>query len=360
MEVCHQFQMCGIECCLHPRCQEPPPPDPLLLQLLDRRGPDCRRQGTVVATPDLALSYSSTVLWLQGSSISPQPVTDHQGNLLMWNGDVFNREDFGEVEGEESDTSMLARQLFQASTDQEVLEVFGKVRGPWATVLLHSATSSLWFGRDYFGRSSLLQRWEGHQLRLASVAPVNLSYTEVPALGVFQLLLPSLRLVLHPWAGRQVEEQEKFSLSPLPLLAPVHMDQFSLVWQPEDLPEQEVFTNLLLRPRVAAAVAQLLSLLRTSVARRVVEHQPQRCKDCLPLPSCAHAAVSVLLSGGVDSTLLALLVAQALPSRPLDLVNVAFQQKDGGFEVPDRLTGREAVQVGGGDNIYVGPLGPEI
>ena len=51
------------------------------------------------------------------------------------------------------------------------------------------------------------------------------------------------------------------------------------------------------------------------MARRVVDHQPDRCKACLLRPGpCRHAVVSVLLSGGVDSTLLALLVAHALPT----------------------------------------------
>ena len=46
----------------------------------------------------------------------------------------------------------------------------------------------------------------------------------------------------------------------------------------------------------------------------------------MTIDSCSHPAVSVLLSGGVDSTLLALLVAQALPEQTIPLVNVAFQQ----------------------------------
>jgi asparagine synthetase B (glutamine-hydrolysing) len=49
---------------------------------------------------------------------------------------------------------------------------------------------------------------------------------------------------------------------------------------------------------------------------------------------CAHACVGVLFSGGLDSTLLALLAGQLLAPRPLDLLNVAFQMQEGGFSTP--------------------------
>ena len=153
-----------------------------------------------------------------------------------------------------------------------------------------------------------------------------------------------------------------------PITSPLDtLDTFSEVWQPlEDLgSDEEVFSQLLERPRVRGAVEKLLELLRGSIERRVVRHQPRRCKACVAVMAeqdwCSHPSVSVLLSGGVDSSLLALLVAQALPDQSIPLVNVAFQQVhlykipvqrilisfkgSGSYDVPDRLTGKDAVLV---------------
>jgi len=228
--------------------------------------------------------------------------------------------------------------------------VFEMVKGPWAFVYLHKATNSLWFGRDCFGRSSLLMQKLGEELILTSVSSAYLKgISEVPAQGIFQLALPSQQLTLHPWKKSSCIEHENYLDGQQISSALNTLDSFSEVWEPlEDLlTEEEVFSQLLQRSRVKAAVEKLLKLLRRSIERRVICHQPQRCKACvitgMVKESCSHPTVSVLLSGGVDSSLLALLVAQALPDRPIPLVNVAFQQSNGSYEVPDRLTGKEAV-----------------
>jgi asparagine synthetase B (glutamine-hydrolysing) len=44
-----------------------------------------------------------------------------------------------------------------------------------------------------------------------------------------------------------------------------------------------------------------------------------------------HACVGVLFSGGLDSTLLALIAGQLVATRPLDLLNVSFQIQEGGL-----------------------------
>ena len=350
--------MCGIYLELGAVTSSAPGPLPaLLLSLLRARGPDSCRRGTAPAGPQHWLSYCSTVLWLQGrAGPTEQPLVDSQDNLLMWNGDVLNRDDAfacDEVDVEASDTSLLSLELGRAASEQEVLQVLQGVRGPWAVVYFHTATNSLWFGRDFFGRSSLVMcRSSPSSLVLCSLAPPGLpGCREVPAQGIFQLSLDTRELVLHPWDSVTVAPSPDFSLAATCLTSPVSLHRFSLSWRPlQELPSDEaVFGQLLLQPRVAGAVAQLLSLLRAAVVRRVVEHQPHRCKRCVLAPPdcpCTHASVSVLLSGGVDSTLLALIVAEALPAhRTIDLVNVAFQQKNGSFEVPDRLTGRQAMEV---------------
>jgi len=50
-------------------------------------------------------------------------------------------------------------------------------------------------------------------------------------------------------------------------------------------------------------------------------------------------------SGGLDSSVLAVLADRCLDaSEPLDLLNVAFEQQDGGFDVPDRKTALKAIE----------------
>ena len=61
--------------------------------------------------------------------------------------------------------------------------------------------------------------------------------------------------------------------------------------------------------------------------------------------TCDHTRVGVLFSGGLDSAVIAALTRRLLPAdQPIDLINVAFQQADGGFEVPDRVTGIVALE----------------
>ena len=165
--------MCGIYACIHPTDRPPPPLDPLLQSLLQARGPDVCTQGSLLLGNGLTLSYCCTVLWLQGEKPQGQPVTDNAGNLLMWNGDVYNRENLGDENNNECDTNLLSEKLGEAVTEGEVLKVFGRVKGPWAFVYLHKATDSLWFGRDCFGRSSLLMQKINEELILTSVSPAQ-------------------------------------------------------------------------------------------------------------------------------------------------------------------------------------------
>ena len=96
--------------------------------------------------------------------------------------------------------------------------------------------------------------------------------------------------------------------------------------------------------------------LTISVKERV-SAQPPFCKECikdklsyhedgkLQRKGCLHTKVAILFSGGLDSTVLVYLAALSVqPGDQLDLLNVAFQQADGTYAVPDRLTAFQAFE----------------
>jgi hypothetical protein len=105
------------------------------------------------------------------------------------------------------------------------------------------------------------------------------------------------------------------------------------------------FSSLLEDFTISHRVENFLSVLTDSVECRVRKH-PEVCKKCVETSvtcasNCDHCCVAVLFSGGLDSTILALLAHKFVPDKkPIDLYNVSFQQQNGSFDVPDRLTGR--------------------
>ena len=88
---------------------------------------------------------------------------------------------------------------------------------------------------------------------------------------------------------------------------------------------------------------ELLLRLEVAVARRVGSHS-YHCNECQKDVKCAKAHVAVMFSGGIDSMMLAYLTDKVVPrNEPIDLLNVAFQTSGDNYNVPDRVTGRQAL-----------------
>ncbi|KAG7282316.1 hypothetical protein CRUP_002704 [Coryphaenoides rupestris] len=182
---------------------------------LSRRGPDCTRDLTATnVDPFYRCLFSAHVLHMRGDTLTPQPLRDAAGNVLLWNGEIFG--DGGiSVAPEENDTGVVARQLSVCDTPAQLLSVVSRLRGPWAFVYHQPAQRCLWFGRDFFGRRSLLWRFdaEADALTLTSVAgdcPSSSGadpWLEVPSAGVFRIDLKAGRVVgaggltleVYPW-----------------------------------------------------------------------------------------------------------------------------------------------------------------
>lgn len=101
--------------------------------------------------------------------------------------------------------------------------------------------------------------------------------------------------------------------------------------------QQQSMETLSANPEISARVDKLIDVLKSAVECRV-KKQPGVCKVCVR--NCNHCNVAVCFSGGLDSTIIALLADKYVPvDCPIDLYNVAFQQVNGTYNVPDRITG---------------------
>ena len=129
--------------------------------VLRRRGPDAQAEVVVgeLHTTGFELHLTAAVLHMRGDACRPQPLRSDAGDVLLWNGEIFGG---GVAVGVgESDTERLLSALMQAAGagggDDAVPQLLGSLRGPWALAFWHAASHTLWYGRDGFGRRSLLR-----------------------------------------------------------------------------------------------------------------------------------------------------------------------------------------------------------
>uniref|UniRef100_A0A8B9TIP2 Glutamine amidotransferase type-2 domain-containing protein n=1 Tax=Anas platyrhynchos TaxID=8839 RepID=A0A8B9TIP2_ANAPL len=148
--------------------------------------------------------FSGHVLHLRGV-LTPQPLEDANNCIFLWNGEIFNGLPVGDTE---NDTAVMFRHLELCSNEADILSLLSSLRGPWSFIYYQASKHSLWFGRDYFGRRSLLWQFSNKidgAFCLTSVSVYSKSgnqYQEVPASGIFKIDLKawattkSLSLVL--------------------------------------------------------------------------------------------------------------------------------------------------------------------
>ncbi|CAG8465843.1 2746_t:CDS:10 [Paraglomus occultum] len=309
-----------------------------------RRGPDAHGQHTI-SIVSLRLDFVAYVLHLRGSNVTSQPIVDDLGNVLQWNGEIF---DGIEVQPFANDTMSLCATLLSRNSIDNALGVLSNVEGPFAIIYWNDSTRQLWFGRDYFGRRSLL--WHkptstDDQFMLTSVgtnfAP-NDFFTEVPADGLYCLDVNSLfstdsfssAVTHYPWSNPPISTINNY----IPTTS--------------DYPHNGADAIPEIYPQMQQAIDRFLELLSDSVRLRVIN-----------IPHTVSPRVAVLFSGGIDCMCLAALADTYLPeNEPIDLLNVGFEnprsvdaegrksrkvseekEKDI-FKVPDRISGRQGVE----------------
>ncbi|XP_007541660.1 asparagine synthetase domain-containing protein 1 [Poecilia formosa] len=372
--------MCGIFCLLS-RSAAPEERDQAVLEPLQRRGPDSSRDVSVTGTDSgYRCLLSAHVLHMRGL-LTPQPLQDAARNVLLWNGEIFGGLP---VDPDQNDTTVLSQRLQSCGTAAEILSVLSAVRGPWAFVYHQRAAECLWFGRDFFGRRSLLWSFAAGTMTLTSVAAHSLAsdprrWHEVPAAGVFRVDLKefarsgSVSLEIFPWDHPDIPSTSPESLpiyclavmnpAGLVLSAPVPPLNESLpASSPDPLTESRLsgreLEELLAGSTRPDEAKRLIRVLSEAVRRRVQA----------PPPLAGSASVAVLFSGGIDSMILAALADRHVPAQhPIDLLNVAFRLQEpknhnkkrnkdspssdltarrtfSPFDVPDRLTGRASLE----------------
>uniref|UniRef100_A0A8C6RVS4 Asparagine synthetase domain-containing protein 1 n=1 Tax=Nannospalax galili TaxID=1026970 RepID=A0A8C6RVS4_NANGA len=338
-----------------------------LLYSLRRRGPNSDKQ-LLKSDVNYQCLFSGHVLHLRGA-LTVQPVEDERGNVFLWNGEVFNGI---KVEAEENDTQVLFNNLSACKNESDILSLFSEVQGPWSFIYYQASSHCLWFGRDFFGRRSLL--WHFRNLdkgfclssvgtRISGVAD---QWQEVPASGIFQVDLNSAAisrcvvLKLYPWKyiGKENVTEEcannltqisadvptfvsvvtseaklylKKPVLPLNMMLPQASLETHCRNSSSILPTRETLEVFLTDGHTKKVVQQFIDVLSVAVKRRVLYlARDETLEPNEVLKTCSRKAyVAILFSGGIDSMVIAALADRHIPlAEPIDLLNVAFVNKE--------------------------------
>ena len=280
----------------------------------------------------------SSLLQMQGRVARCASLQDDEtGCVLLWNGEIYGGMD---VPKDGNDGLCLFRYLCTCSTNKDIGGIFSQIRGPWAMVLWHPPTRTLWFGRDVLGRKSLLKKVNKNALIVSSALGTDCTMDgnveEIPpGLYVMDMEecastgLPAIESI--PWEDQRITDISCFDRNINDLVR----GDIRTVYGPED-----------------TVVSELLDLLTQSVRRRCETltydffTSPEQATlfeniDKKSGYTLKKARVMVLFSGGVDSTLVAALLDCVLPKdEPIDLCSICFANG----QSPDRLGALDALQ----------------
>lgn len=297
---------------------------------LSNRGPD--NVEVVEAKP--GLTFLGAVLHIQGDDIRRQPAIDGMGNILLWNGEVFGGE--LAVPVGTSDTAAmltvlgalaLASDESTEQSTQRIMSVLLKIHGPFSFIYYSSAQDRVYFGRDPFGRRSLVLSLANESITgiTSCCFTVNdeTQFEEVPISGIFSLSAAS---------------------------TPIPRSQCEHTFWPEtclrlNRPVQDLSLVSTESRDIGELSKEFLALVLQSVTKRVSRLSPSFFVQREQLPSDQRCFVGVLFSGGIDSLLLAAALHLSMGEAdmaPIELINIAFDFRDQQGKpsaAPDRLAG---------------------
>lgn len=156
-----------------------------IVELVNARGPD--GSATIeVMMKEVKLKICCSVLHLRGKCVTAlQPLENDQGDLLCWNGEVWNG--LG-IKFTDNDTIQLMSALSKPYTN--VVDIVRAIEGPYAFIFIEKSKERLWYGRDCLGRRSLLKKTSTEVdgslcFLLSSVSNGDPSWEEVFADGLY-------------------------------------------------------------------------------------------------------------------------------------------------------------------------------
>lgn len=319
----------------------------LLLELIDRRGPDYSSPLIDHVTDcGLWLKLKASILHLRGETLQEQPVTDEDGNVLLFNGQIYQYS--GQtIEKHQSDTTYLSKKLSQCKSPCEILETFTEIDGPFAFIYWHHRFRKLFYGRDLFGRKSLclLRSHKSHPIIISSVVDERLEsqdhkWYEVSCDALHcvdfsnrdfpeELIIPWNLDSIYPKTNRCIVGQDikhGGARLEIPLLKPLNFD----------LAKSDEFDDTVRQSTLKEFEAKFIEAVRTRY-----KYNRSDCLLCRKEPRysaltkkviCRESKVAVAFSGGVDSTLIALALDKIMDIKEtIELVTVAFKD-----DSPDR------------------------
>lgn len=330
------------------------------------------------------LQFIGATLQLRGTSPIVQPLVDMSGNILVYNGEIFGGI---QMSSDSNDTEILMQHLglccshvssphnkthTSGERQSSVPELLSRIKGPWALIYWQSSSRILWFGRDAFGRRSLLVHWptkEDPRFLLSSVSPhasVNESsefadgggiakidfWEELPC-GVYSFSIGAPgrgediigEVLRHDWTDPKLKELitwERTSIQPKP--EDLCASRQKVYSRKEDSP---LTPSILMEPKLAPTDCLLTSLphrvmisLQESIMRRTALNTIYQAASVDYTNKC-NAPVAVLFSGGIDSMILSALLDKCMDAKyEIDLLNVSF---DGPF-APDRISAKAGLK----------------
>ncbi|ESW29826.1 hypothetical protein PHAVU_002G101900 [Phaseolus vulgaris] len=324
------------------------------------------------------LHFFGAALQLRGIQPLIQPLVDTSGNILVYNGEIFGG---FHLESDCNDTEFLMRTLGECCScascsaglcvecgKSSVVGVLSTIKGPWAIIYWQDSSRTLWFGRDGFGRRSLLVHWpteDDSTFLLSSVSPVSpvqqatedeirngigcLSYWEELPCGIY-----SLHVDVSKSGGYLVAEVKMHEYANCMLTELIKWDRISVEPSSEDLKtcchklsrgqrsiyqaSSESVPNETDSVQSAVPVSAhiLLDALKESVLRRTSLYTIYQAVIS-GIRQEEFVPVAILFSGGLDSMILAALLDKCLdPHYEIDLLNVSFD----GHLAPDRQSAK--------------------
>lgn len=313
---------------------------------IESRGPDYSSPFEEYPTKcGLKLKAKASLLHLRGIKAEKQPVTNERGDILLFNGQIYEYSK-QELDKDLSDTRFLADKLAKCRDRDEIAETFSLIDGPFAFIYWNNEFNCLFYGRDLLGRKSLctLSSEGSCPAVISSVIGKDIAvrggsepvWSEVDCRGFHCIDMSettTCKFTIYEW---KLDDIYPPTPKDMALKLDPRIDRRWLSRIPLDrLNCDERQPNRFTDQERAASMEELKFRLRQAIDRRV-KYNMDKCLICrkqsADKTSCKHSKIAVAFSGGLDSTLIALILDDVVDkNETIDLSSVAF--KDGS---PDR------------------------